>query len=50
MFVPRTYVPKFRNFKSEVLEWVSLLTNMKRYSEVSKYYGDKVLRGIAMFV
>jgi hypothetical protein len=28
-----------------MLEWVSLLTNKKRYSEVCKYYGDKVLRG-----
>jgi hypothetical protein len=27
-----------------VLEWVSLLTSKKRYSEVSKYYEDKVLK------
>jgi hypothetical protein len=50
MFVPRTYVPKFRNFRSGMLERVSLLTNKKRYSEVCKYYEDKVLRGMAMFV
>jgi hypothetical protein len=45
MFVPSTYVPKFRDFRSEMIERVSLLTNKKRYLEVCKYYGDEVLRG-----
>jgi hypothetical protein len=34
-------------FLSRVLDWVSLLTNKKRYSEVYNNYGNKVLRGVS---